>query len=83
MNSSPMGFDNRFRYGQAHSGALDAMPLVFPSIEFFEDVVDFVFFDPRPPVRNTDGVEFATLLCRDPDELTREGVELRVGNKVN
>jgi hypothetical protein len=66
-NGSPMRLDNRFRNRQAHAGALDAMPLIFPSIEFFEDMVDFLYFDPWPLVRNTDDMEFVVFLCRDPD----------------
>ena len=78
-----MRLDNRFRYGQAHAGALDPMPLIPASIEFFEDVVDFLFFDPRPLVRNTETIEFVLSLCRDPDRLTWGGVEMRVSDKVN
>jgi hypothetical protein len=43
-----MYFHNRFRGRQAHAGALDAISLRFPSIEFFEDAVEFPFFDSRP-----------------------------------
>src|ERR1700675_1208335 len=82
-NGSPMGLDNRFRYRQAHASAADAIPLIFPSIEFFENAVDFLFFDPRPLVRDTHGIEFVILICRYPDGLTRGRVELRVGDKVN
>src|ERR1035438_6558136 len=57
-NGSPMRLHDRFRYWQAHPGALDAMPLFFPSIELFKDVVDFLFFDPWPMVLNTDEMEF-------------------------
>src|ERR1700680_4128318 len=63
-DGSPMRLDNRFCYRQAHAGALDAIPLIFPSIEFFEDVLDFLFFDPWPMVRNTDDTEFVVFLCR-------------------
>ena len=82
-NASPMGLDNRFRYRQAHAGALDPMPLTLASIEFLEDLADFLFFDPRPLVRNTETIEFVLFLCRDPDGLTWGGVELRVSDKVN
>ena len=47
------------------------MPLIVPSIEFFEDVVYFLFFDPRALVRHTEGTEFVVFICRDPDGLTR------------
>src|ERR1700676_2470339 len=82
-NASSMRLDNRFRYGQAHTGALDPMPLILASVEFLEDLVDFLFFDSRPLVRNTETVEFVLFLCRDPDGLTWGGVELRVSDKVN
>ncbi len=61
-----MRFDNRFRYRQALAGTLDAMRLIFPSIEFVEDVVDFLCFDPWPMVRDTDEMIFVVGLCRDP-----------------
>jgi len=67
-----MRLDNRFRYRQAHAGALDALPLVFAPIEFAEDVADFLFFDSRPLVRDTEGIEFITSISRDPDGLTRK-----------
>jgi len=57
--------------------------MIFPSIEFFENVVDFLLFDPWPLVRNAEAIEFVMFLCRDPDWLTRGRVELRVGDKVN
>ena len=78
-----MRLDNRFRYRQTHAGALDAMSLIFSPIEFLEDMVNFLFFDPWPLVRNTEGMEFVVFICRDPDGLTRGGIELRVSNKVN
>jgi hypothetical protein len=59
------------------------MPLIFPSIEFFEDMVDFLYFDPWPLVRNTDDLEFVVFLCRDPDGPISLRVKLRVGDKVN
>jgi len=65
-----MRLDNRFRYRQAHACALDPMPLTLASIEFLEDPVDFLFFDPRPLVRDTETIEFVLSLCRDPDRLT-------------
>jgi hypothetical protein len=82
-NASPMRLDNRFRYWQAHAGALDPMSLTLASIEFLEDLADFLFFDPRPLVRNTETIEFVLFLCRDPEGLTWGGVELRVSDKVN
>src|SRR3984893_14071251 len=82
-NASPKRLDNRFRYWQAHAGALDPMPLTLASIEFLEDLADFLFFDPRPLVRNTETIELVLFLCRDPDGLTWGGVELRVSDKVN
>jgi hypothetical protein len=66
-----MRFDNRFRDRQAHTRALDAIPLISPSIEFFEDVVDFRCSDPWTLVRNTDGVKSTLFLCRDRDGLAR------------
>src|ERR1700686_3489236 len=82
-NCSPMRLHDRFRYRQAHAGALDAVSLIFSSIEFFENAPDFLLFAFRPLVRHTEGIEFVVFICRDPDGLTRGGVELRVGDKVN
>jgi len=36
----PTRLDSHFHYRQAYAGALDAIPLIFSSIEFFEDVLD-------------------------------------------
>ena len=69
-NASPKRLDNRFRYWQAHAGALDPMSLSLASIEFLEDLADFLFFDPRPLVRDTETIELVLSLCRDPDRLT-------------
>jgi hypothetical protein len=50
---------------------LDAIPMISPSIELFEDVVDFRCFDPRTLVRNNDYMKSTSFLCRDPDGLAR------------
>jgi len=82
-NGSPVRLDHRLRYRQAHAGTWDSMPLIFPSIKLFEDVVNFFYFDPRSLVRNTEGIEVVVFTCRDPDELSRGGIELRISDKVN
>jgi hypothetical protein len=82
-HGSPVRLDNRLRYRQAHAGTWDSMPLIFPSIKLFEDVVNYFFFDPRPLVRNTEGIEFVAFSCRDPDGLIRGGIELRVSHEVS
>src|SRR5271167_4081137 len=70
-DGSPVGFDDRLRNRQTHTGAVDTGPLLFPAIEFFKDVVDFPVVDPRPLVRNTDVMESAPHLCCDPNGLAR------------
>ena len=61
-NGSPVRLDNHFRYRQAHAGAWHAIPYILSSIEFLEDMLDFLFFDPRPLVRNTNVKELVLLL---------------------
>ena len=78
-----MRLDNRFRYWQAHAGTLDPMPLTLASIESLEDPLDFLFFDPRPLVRNTNVMELVMLLRCDRDGASWRRVELRVGDQVN
>ena len=82
-NGSSVRLDNHFRYRQAHAGARQAIPYILSSIEFLEDMLDFLFFDPRPQVRDTNVMELVTLLCRDRDGLTLGRVELRVGDELN
>ena len=48
-----------------------------------EDVVNFLFFDPWPLVSHTEGIEFVVFISRDPDGLTRGGIELPVGDTVS
>src|ERR1700730_2856164 len=64
-------------------GAWHAIPYILSSIEFLEDMLDFLFFDPRPLVRDANVMELVTLLGRDRDGLTRGRVELRVGDELN
>src|ERR1700730_377252 len=82
-NSSPVRLDNHFRYRQAHAGAWHAIPYILSSIEFLEDMLDFLFFNPRPLVRNTNVMELVMLLRSDRDGLSWRRVELRVGDQVN
>src|SRR3984893_1647574 len=82
-NGSPVRLDNHFRYRQAHAGAWHAIPYILSSIEFLEDMLDFLFFNPRPLVRNTNVMELVMLLRSDRDGLSWRRVELRVGDQVN
>src|ERR1700730_3904468 len=82
-NGSPVCLDNHFRYRQAPAGASDAIPYILSSIEFLEDMLDFLFFNPRPLVRNTNVMELVMLLRSDRDGLSWRRVELRVGDQVN
>jgi hypothetical protein len=82
-NCPPVRLDNHFRYRQAHARTWHAIPYILSSIEFLEDTVGFLFFDPWPLVGDTNVMEFVTLLCGDRDGLTRGRVELRVGDELN
>ena len=82
-NGSSVCLDNHFRYRQARAGAWHAIPYILSSIEFIEDMLDFLFFDPRPLVRNTNVMELVMLLRCDRDGSSRRRVELRVGDELN
>jgi hypothetical protein len=82
-NGSSVRLDNHFRYRQARAGAWHAIPYILSSIEFIEDMLDFLFFDPRPLVRNTNVMELVMLLRSDRDGSSWRRVELRVGDELN
>jgi len=82
-NGSPVRLDNHFRYRQAHAAAWHAIPYILSSIEFLEDMLDFLLFDPRPLVRNTNVMELVLLLRSDRDGSSWRRVELCVGDQVN